>query len=172
VKRGRSPFSRLLFSVDKKDRIHFNVLMRRLLMSWATVALFACLDGCSTIPKLSSPAISEPPPPSISPEQQAFVAEAKPGITRSELEKHFYLNASMFGELEQPYALYHEDLDGTVIKIKVDFRPKDMSAEVFNDPMRRQKWWSEHLQYGFPRPDDIIMNVSKPYREVPNTSID
>jgi hypothetical protein len=155
------------FSVDKENRIDFNASMCRLLTGWAAMVLFVCVEGCSTVPKLSLPARSQRPPPSMSPEQQTFVAEAKPGITRAQLEKHFYLNASMFGESQQPYALY-----GTDIKIKVDFRPKDMPLDVYNDPNRRQKWKLEHQLNFIWRPDDIVVTVGEPYREAPDTSID
>ena len=91
------------------------------------------------------------------------------GKTRRELEKIYYGDGGIFSPMEgERYVLMDQPKggpEGHVLKVRVLFRPAEVSDEVYKDPKKFREWMREHKGYG--SQDDIVVDVSTPYWEPP-----
>jgi hypothetical protein len=91
------------------------------------------------------------------------------GKTRRELEKAYYGDGGIFSPFEgRRYILKNQPTDGpkgNVLKVRVLFRPANISDEIYQDPKKYREWMLEHKGYG--SEDDIVVDISAPYWEPP-----
>lgn len=91
------------------------------------------------------------------------------GKTRRELEKVYYGDGGIFTPFQgQRYILKDQPADGPeghVLKVRVLFRPANVSDEIYKDPKKFRKWMLE--QKGYYSEDDIVVDISAPYWEPP-----
>jgi len=90
------------------------------------------------------------------------------GMTRGELEKVCHGDGGIFSPFQgQRYVLRDQPADGPegkVLKVRVRFRPADMSNEVFQDAKKYREWMTEQRKsYG--SASDIVVHISEPYWE-------
>lgn len=92
------------------------------------------------------------------------------GMTRRELEKVYRVDGGIFSPFEgERYVLRDQPVDGPkgkVLKVKVRFRPADMSDDVFQDAKKYREWMTEN-RTGYGSDSDIVVYISKPYWEAP-----
>jgi len=91
------------------------------------------------------------------------------GKTRRELEKAYYGDGGLFIPFEgQRYILKNQPPDGPkghVLKVRILFRPANVSDEVYRDPKKYREWMLQ--QKGYCSQDDIVVDISAPYWEPP-----
>ena len=92
------------------------------------------------------------------------------GMTRREMEKAYQRDGGIFSPFEgERYVLSNQPADGpegNVLKVKVRFRPANMSEKVFRDAKRYREWMAENrTEYG--SKSDIVAGISAPYWEPP-----
>jgi glyoxylase-like metal-dependent hydrolase (beta-lactamase superfamily II) len=105
--------------------------------------------------------------PAVSAEHQKYLVYV--GKTRRELKKVCYGDGGIFSPFEgERYVLRDQPADGPerqVLKVRVLFRPSNVSEEIFKDPKKFGKWMREHKGYG--SDSDIVVSISEPYWEPP-----
>jgi hypothetical protein len=91
------------------------------------------------------------------------------GRTRRELEKTYYGDGGIFTPFEgERYILRDQPADrpeGHVLKVRVLFRPANLSDEVYRNPKKYSEWMLHQKGYG--SQDDIVVDISEPYWEPP-----
>ena len=91
------------------------------------------------------------------------------GKTRRELKKVYYHDGGIFTPFQgERYVLRDQPPGGPerhVLKVRVLFRPANVSDEVYQDPKKFRKWMLEQKGYG--SEDDIVVDISAPYWETP-----
>jgi hypothetical protein len=92
------------------------------------------------------------------------------GKTRRELEKAYHrdggISSPFFGA--ERYVLNDQPTDGPrghVLKVKILFRPANVSDEIYQDAKKLKEWMLKQKVYG--SENDIVVDISAPYWEPP-----
>ncbi|MBN1124570.1 MAG: hypothetical protein JXA82_06155 [Sedimentisphaerales bacterium] len=92
------------------------------------------------------------------------------GMTRGQLEKSAHHDGGIFTYHSERYILNEQPTGGPkwkVLKVKVAFKPADVSDEIYNDPVKFREWIRTKRKADIFSEDDIIVSISDPYWEPP-----
>ena len=149
-------------------RLGFAISLLRLQPKIRTFGLLvACFTlvlncGCSSIEE----AQRLWPLRTMTPKGKALLASVKPGMTRAQLEEHFFPDGGLqIGR----YCFFDGTPDDIPIVFLVHFRPAKMDPATYSDIKRRGKWYESHTKQSgnslyLERRDDVVVSLDKPER--------
>jgi hypothetical protein len=169
--------------IVKGDQFH---IMGRFPSGWMlTVTEVYPHSSLATVKRTGDDKDMEPLPPANSKAQlwefgsesavrESSVEEVKSiqvGMTRREVRALCHEDGGISSPFrEERYILNDppaQGPEGKVLKVKVAFKPADVSEEVYRDPNKFRKWLLEERRPGYDSPDDIVVSVSPSYWEGP-----
>jgi len=98
---------------------------------------------------------------SISASAQQQLRALKAGMTRAQLNEHFYLDGGLQAPAVSRYFLVgYKAANRKVIMVEVAFRPAGMDDATFINANKRANWFKTHA--GF-QPNDVVLAIGTPY---------